>query len=762
MGSRLLFPTLAALAFGLLTTAAAARTTTKAPPALSAVDHTPPGAPCPRPTKVVDIKAANDILARFRQMVAISENVGRDHTLIRLGPGVDLDFSNFPNLPLQFGRCVTLKGVSSFSNDPPVDPTPQLARRGRAALVIGGAGGPPAIPEARSPQSRGPILRFGNHSQPKSTFIEIRCYDEGRKINDGARISGFQLRGPQLGQQDTGELGIHIIRCIDVEISNMEIAGWGGAAIKVDDHVCTTTSGDEFPCPDEPPHANGRGGRIWHSDQIKIHDNFFHHNQHPTESDCEWVGSPRGGWPGTWLRCETKAAGYGVDVGAGAWARIYRNVFDFNRHAIAAAGDSGGYSASLNLVLKGGGYHGGLFNTYTHSFDVHGTGCWWSKNLCGTAGKQFWFVANSFQYRNDNAIKIRGRPELCCAVIAENVFPHPGFEDDDGDDAVHLNTRDNVTLGPSNVIDFDSFGKYGVCDFDGDAIDDLFLSTGATWWYSSAGEFHWSYLNARTERLDLDQVRLGYFDGDKRCDVLAEQDGRWVISSGGTGDWQALGAFGAPLSEVRFGRFARDVVDTRPGATLRTTHAFRRAPDDDQWYVTPLSRPAWRPVNSSGFPLSELRFGDFTGDGVTDVLAVENGRWAISKAAAGPWRRLNRDIGSDVANVFIANMDRDDNIDDILRLDVQALPAGLTSRRARLTWWRSKNGAEPWRRWKQYEFVYPVATPPTPAVYGFAGRFGVATGGGTLTISPDRVGLFFSEAETALGRRLNWESLFSY
>ena len=40
---------------------------------------------------------------------------------------------------------------------------------------------------------------------------------------------------------------------------------------------------------------------------------------------------------------------------------------------------------------------------------------------------------------------------------------------------------------------------------------------------------------------------------------------------------------------------------------------------------------------SSGFPMSALRFGDFDGDGVTDVLAKENGRWAISSGAALPW-----------------------------------------------------------------------------------------------------------------------------
>jgi hypothetical protein len=33
-----------------------------------------------------------------------------------------------------------------------------------------------------------------------------------------------------------------------------------------------------------------------------------------------------------------------------------------------------------------------------------------------------------------------------------------------------------------------------VGDFDGDRIDDVFLSTGATWWFSSGGQAEWRLL----------------------------------------------------------------------------------------------------------------------------------------------------------------------------------------------------------------------------------------------------------------------------
>lgn len=690
--------------------------------------------PCSPTIEVVDIKASTDPATRRRQRQVIKTALEKGCTIVRLGPDVDLDFSDLPPdfFPIYFGPCATLTSVSAFTDVVHPRRSAETSRRDTAGRVAALGARTPAgsavTTEARTPRSRGPVLRFGKHGGKALTFFAIRSFVNNLP-NDAARISGFRLYGPGFGQQSTDEVGIRIMRSVDIEISNMEIAGWGGSGIAVEDD----------PGPDHPSNTIGPGGRITNPGQVRIHNNFFHHNQHPKEG--------------------SHAQGYGVDVNHGAWAQISRNVFDFNRHAISAAGDSGGYAAEQNLVLKGGGYHGAIFNTYTHSFDVHGTGCYWSSDLCGDAGTRFSYIANAFQYRKDNAIKIRGKP-LSGIYIADNIFPHPGLEDDWGEDAIYLQTGKNITIGPGNVINYDSFGKYGVGDFDGDGVDDLFLATGATWWFSSFGEFHWSYLNAKTERIN--QVRLGYFDNDLRCDVLAEQDGQWVISSGGTGNWQSLGAFGAPLSEVQFGRFDPNQRDHRPGVTRRTTHAFRRAPNG-QWFVTPLSKPDWKPVQSSSLQMNQLRFGDFNGDGVTDVLAVDGGHWAISESASSPWRRLNASLGDGVGSLFIANMDRDDNIDDILRLEQQTVSiARERLGRIILTWWRSRNGIEPWQLWKKYVFEFDPLSGLAPPVFGFVGRFGAAPGGATLAIDPDRLGHFYSKAEIAAGAAPDWTSLFPY
>ena len=688
-------------------------------------------------------KALHDL-----QRKNLADELQKPNTTVLLGPNVVLDFSDAPELlPLKFAVCVTLTSVESFPSKPVVNQVNQ------APVAQARVGFPPAqiANSARTPHSLGPLLKFGSHpEEEKPVFLVVAC-EENERANDHVRISGFRLEGPSRGQQTADQFGILIHRCLDIEVSNMEIFGWGAAGVRVlDDDEAQQGPGQE------PPY-NRPGDRIGRPEQVRIYNNYIHHNQHESEResvecDCTWYYGCV-----DWLWCQAfkqHAAGYGVDVHDGAWAQIYFNLFDDNRHAIAASGKMGGYDARWNLTLKGGGYHGRTGNTYTHQFDIHGTG---SNGIGGQAGVQAWFFQNSFQYIRDNAIKIRGRPHIQIS-IGDNVFPHEGFEHDEGDDAVALDDRDDldvIRLEPGNVIDFDSYGRYGVCDFDGDGIDDLFLPTGKTWWFSSFGEFPWSYLTERTERMD--HVRLGYFDNDLRCDVLTESGGEWLIASGGIGAWTRLGSFGAPLSEIAFGQFDPSIRDHRPGVTRRTTHAFRRMPNGD-WLVTPLSAPDWQPVQRSGFPMSDLRFGDFTGDGVTDVLAVTGGRWAYSESARGNWQQLNSALGDDVTSLFIADLGHN-NIDDILKLKTTVVPAGRGVFRVTYTWYVSDDGRSPWNELKKY--VWETRSPILSG-HAFAGRFGVAPGGGVVITGPDRIGNFYSPAEKSRGASPDWTSLFSY
>jgi hypothetical protein len=323
----------------------------------------------------------------------------------------------------------------------------------------------------RTARTAGPVLF--TETRPKRLLVVT---------GDDVRISGLRIHGPDMGVADSDggpASGLYVSSRNDVEIDHNEIAGWKNAAVGVNDD-------------------DNRISYVLNPDTVRIHDNFIHHNQ------------------------RTGAFGYGVVIGNGAYALIDRNVFDYNRHAIASDGsDDSGYRAYENLVLKNGGKHRKVLWKwyYTHQFDVHGQeSCGvfslFSDSLfnCGRAGHDVEIRRNSFLYTRDNAFKLRGTPQLKPhgAFVYDNVFAHG-----DLDDAVDQTESGMTTRG--NRTGIDGSARLGRCDFDADGVDDSFMATGQTWWYSSRGTGHWVYLD--TSKLLLAQVTLGDVDGDGGCDV---------------------------------------------------------------------------------------------------------------------------------------------------------------------------------------------------------------------------------------------------
>jgi hypothetical protein len=164
-------------------------------------------------------------------------------------------------------------------------------------------------------------------------------------------------------------------------------------------------------------------------------------------------------------------------------------------------------------------------------------------------------------------------------------------------------------------------------------------------------------------------------------------------------------------------------------------------------------------VQSSSVPMEKLRFGDFSGDGVTDVLAVVSGRWSISESARGQWTVLNRHLSSDVRSLYIADLDNN-NIDDIIRLETKIRGAGPDSP-VNLTWWVSDDGRSRWRELRSYSTTVQLLR-ESPGLFAFSGRFGAEPGAGVLLTDVDRKGRFFSEADGRTGPSAEWTSRFAY
>ncbi|HTS79790.1 MAG TPA: hypothetical protein VMH40_04265, partial [Myxococcaceae bacterium] len=132
---------------------------------------------------------------RRTQRDLLKASLAIDDTLVQLGPGVDLDFSDLPgdDFPLIFGRCVTLTSVASAGGAPPVAGIVEIT---------------PGEGPGRTPHSLGPILRYGKaRDGGPGIFLGVICHPDSLD-GDGARISGIRLLGPDPGFQTTSEKAI--------------------------------------------------------------------------------------------------------------------------------------------------------------------------------------------------------------------------------------------------------------------------------------------------------------------------------------------------------------------------------------------------------------------------------------------------------------------------------------------------------------------------------------------------------------------------
>jgi len=206
-----------------------------------------------------------------------------------------------------------------------------------------------------------------------------------RAMDAGVRITGLRLRGPDPEprldlHQASARMGLArdvpggfdskyyyrfpTSRGIEayapgLTVDNCELAGWSHAAVFLEG-----------------------------SDGHHIHHNYIHHNQR-------------------------NGLGYGVSLGYGdAKALIEYNVFNYNRHSIAATGVPGNaYEARHNVEVE---------YSLSHCFDMHGG----SDRKDGTDVAGDWMkVSNNTFLGGSKPLRIRGVP-VQEAQIYRNWFPH--------------------------------------------------------------------------------------------------------------------------------------------------------------------------------------------------------------------------------------------------------------------------------------------------------------------------------------------------
>ena len=489
------------------------------------------------------------------------------------------------------GMVIEIQSDISFSNlAAPLPISERVTIRGdRRGVLLG-----PQISLSSGPDGAGLFITNGDH----------------------ARITGLRLRGPGRDRTAPGLKGVNAQAAFSTLIDHNDISDWVTSDIDLNGDQA-----DVLTCPVTLPVR---------SQIVRIFRNYIH-------------DSPNA---------------YGVVSGSGSNPLIFGNTFQKTHDSVASDGFAfSAYSAASNLFMPA---------NEDYDVDMHGeTGDpKKSHDFGGIGGLGAEVLNNTFLGTGKINFSVRGTPcsgaldtfygNVVVRDIAGAIFVVPDGKQ--GQDAlvpwaeVRAKTpflRVNSQFSIPNPTQL-----FLVGDFDGDGKDDLFMATGAGWYYSPGANAEWRFLSAKTETIG--SLLLGDFEGDGRVDVFTQIGDKWMVSWGGRSDWQLLAEHhGAEVNGA-----IRGMLDFVIGDFVGDKKADVFYADGTNWWVSEGGTGPFTFYATSSFKLPDLLFGDFDGDGKTDVAGVVANQWMFVPAK-GPhqWTPLRSKLTNTMAGLIAADFD---------------------------------------------------------------------------------------------------------
>lgn len=483
------------------------------------------------------------------------------------------------------------------------------------------------------------------YKSSKGALLYTNGFDDRRMINimgNSVRITGLRIEGPDKKVRKVRDdfprvSGIYTNGFENLEVDNCEIFGWSFGGVVLRD------AKDSY-----------------------IHHNYIHRNRRT-------------------------GLGYGIALysyDTPTNVLVEGNYFTANRHSIAGSGQLGvSYEARYNYVRR---------NTSSHSFDMHGDH---ENPGSGShfAGNEINIHHNTFFVKNQSIV-IRGIPQQGAsihnnnfmrtkqdeAIRQKNYFGNMHvhnnrFKDDQNAWYVSWGGKEewySIKTSPSqfgmentfigdfngdNVSDLlvwnrragyisyskDSYYGHGplkgiqlelhehsnqhllIGDFNGDSRDEILKVTGKKMYLGNPESEDWEPILTLHDEMDPNYIRVGDFNGDGKDDIFAFDGSNWFISYKLHGVWTKVKEQTVDPDQILIGNFSN--TEQEDIIMVEGQQLFQHS------LVTATLQT--ETANSRFNKTGPFKAGDFDGDGITDLISVENNNVNINYSSQNIWSK---------------------------------------------------------------------------------------------------------------------------